>query len=76
MKPSYFSFCLSALLLFVFVVVLGYNTYQKNELDQTTYHTYVLLLLASIAVGIHGLGHAYAEVNFGFDPLTTGNFTY
>ena len=44
-------------------------------MDSNKYSMITILLLLSIAFGIHGLGHAYAEVNYGFNPLE-GKWNY
>jgi len=76
MKPSYLALSVSGILIGLFLLILLTNWYKNNELDSSTYHTYMLILISSIAVGVHGLGHAYAEVNFNFDPLQGGALTY
>lgn len=61
------------LILYVIVMML----YRMNEEDNQNknYHNHMLLLTLAVAIGIHGLHHAYAEVNFKFNPLTN-NFRY
>lgn len=78
MYPSYLGLGVSGTLIFLVVVVLIYNMFSQNgitRMDLGIYNSLVLLTLLSIAVGIHSLGHAYSEVNFGFNPLE-GKWNY
>ena len=76
MKPSFLALSVSGILIGLFLIVLLNNLYKKNELDSSIYQTYMLLLMASIAFGVHGLGHAYAEIHYDYDPLKGGALTY
>lgn len=70
MYPSYLAFCLSGLIIAYVIYMLTKEMYSGGLKTTTTaFATAILLLLLSIAIGVHGLAHAYAEVNFGFNPL-------
>lgn len=65
--PSFYAHVLNGVLLFIAVIVL-YNNYSKiNKID--TYKIVILLLLFSIAIGIHGISHQGLEKNYNFNPL-------
>ena len=75
MKPSYMALSVSGFLIGVFMIIVINNWYTNKSVDISMYQTMMLILMASSAMGIHGLGHAYAEVNFDYDPLK-GGFVY
>jgi len=37
-----------------------------------SYQTISLLLLASMAIGIHGISHAYEEIYYDYNPIRDG----
>lgn len=76
MKPSYIALSISGLLLGIILFIFIRDWYNNKELDTPTYQLLMLLSILSIAIGVHGIGHAYAEINFNFDPLKTGSFVY
>lgn len=76
MKPSFMSLSIGGLLLLLVLILLGVNWYKQNEFDTRTYQIYMLILLFSVAVSIHGIGHFLAEVYYNYDPLKTGVLTY
>jgi len=72
MYPSFFAFGFSCLLLGVVVVILLYSLTTPrgiSQMDGGQYNMLMLLLFLSIASGIHGLGHAHAEIYYGFNPM-------
>lgn len=70
MYPSYLAQIFTGLLLLYVIILIIYrfNDPSGNDLQQH-FNEYVVVLLLAIAVGVHGLQHAYAEVNFDFNPL-------
>jgi len=75
MYPSYIGFGLGGLLLGIVIIILICALCTSQKMDSNKYSMLTVLLLLSIAFGIHGLGHAYAEVNYGFNPLE-GKWNY
>lgn len=68
MYPSFYAMAISGLLILVVIILM---ITRINEADQfnTHFQTYMLLMTLAIAVGVHGLQHAYSEVNFSYNPL-------
>ena len=65
--PSFYAHILNALLMFAAVIVVAMNFSKIRRLD--AYALTKLFLVASIAVGVHGLSHQGLERNYGFNPL-------
>lgn len=76
MKPSYIALSISGILLGVFLFIIIRDMFRKKVYNTDDYQMLILLVVTSIAVGVHGLGHAYAEVNFNFDPLKNNRWVY
>ena len=53
------------LILFIFVIFIS-NYKQFTNLD--FYRKLTILSLITIAIGVHGLIHLGAEINYGFNP--------
>ena len=71
MYPSSIVFAFSGFIILYVILSVIYNrrtSINTIELIKISQFNVFLLTLA-IALGVHGLGHAYAEVNFGFNPL-------
>ena len=66
--PSFFAMAISGFLI-LFVIIL--MVFRINEVDHFNkyFQTYMLLLTLAIAVGVHGIQHAYSEVNYNYNPL-------
>ena len=71
MYPSAIAHTLSGIIIFYVILKLVYNkltdTSTLTLIKSSQTNTFLLTL--AIALGIHGLAHAYSEVNFGFNPL-------
>lgn len=64
MYPSLIAMAVTGFLtLYVIYLLLAH----KNTL--TNYEYLVSVSLVTLLIGMHGFSHAYAEVNFGFNPL-------
>jgi hypothetical protein len=65
--PSILSHILSGafMLIALFCLVNCYS--QLRKLD--AYHTLVLILLFSIAIGVHGISHLGLEKQYGYNPV-------
>ena len=66
--PSVYAHILNGLLLFAGVVylIVCYNKVRARD----SYQILVLILLFSMAVGIHGLSHMGLEYVYGYNPLS------
>lgn len=58
---------LNGLLLFTAVVYVLFNFQKTQSLD--TYNTLVVILLFSIAMGVHGLSHLFLEKEYNYVPF-------
>ena len=67
MYPSYLAQGITGFLILYLVLMM---IHRSNEPLEQHFHEYVIVSLVCIAIGVHGLQHAYAEVNFDFNPLT------
>lgn len=65
--PSFYAHLLNALfLLITFIIII------KNAKDIRKYDTYkiiILLILLSIAIGIHGLLHIFHQKYYNYNPI-------
>lgn len=64
MYPSLIGHSFGGILLFVAFIML-YFAYPKATVIELT----MIVLLFSIAISAHSMGHAYAEVNYNWNPL-------
>jgi len=64
MQPSILAHMLNGILLFTAVLLI---VFYAPKLD--TFRTIILLILLSIAAGIHGLSHLGLERVYGYNPL-------
>lgn len=76
MKPSYIALGISGIILSIFLFIILKDLYYNKQYDTQNYQMLMLIIMSSIAVGVHGLGHAYAEVNYNFDPLNNNTWVY
>lgn len=67
MRPSLLISSLSAILVIIAVYLSFTIHLSTKELIQ-------VLLLSSVALGIHGLQHAHDETYYDFNPLVPGKF--
>jgi hypothetical protein len=67
--PSFYAHVLNALFMLAAIVVVALNFSKLRKLD--TYGMVKLLLIASIAVGVHGLSHQGLERNYNYNPLVS-----
>ena len=72
--PSVYSHILSGIVLGASVIYL--MLHGSNILTREPYRIGVLILLFSIALGIHGISHVVLEAVYGYNPLllVTGKF--
>ena len=65
--PSFYAHILNAVLMFAAVIVVALNLKKIRSLD--AYPLTKLFLMASIAVGVHGLSHQGLERTYNYNPL-------
>lgn len=70
-KPSFYAHGLNGLLIFISVIILILNFTIIKNLD--IYKRITILLLVSIAIGIHGISHLGLEYVYNFNPLNQIN---
>ncbi len=68
-KPSVYAHGLNSLLMLLAFVVLIRHYKAIQHLD--SYRLILILLIASIAVGVHGLSHLGLEVVYNFNPMAS-----
>jgi phosphoglycerol transferase MdoB-like AlkP superfamily enzyme len=69
--PSIMAHILNGLLLFASLLFVVF--YFKRIQTVDTYRILILLIISSIAVGIHGISHAILEKEYNFFPLDLAN---
>jgi thiol:disulfide interchange protein len=65
--PSFYAHILNALLMLAAIVVVALNWKKIRGLD--AYALTKLFLMASIAIGVHGLSHQGLERTYNYNPL-------
>lgn len=65
--PSIMAHMLNGLLLFIAVVYVLFNLPKIQTLD--TYNVLIVILLFSIAMGVHGLSHLFLEKEYNYVPF-------
>lgn len=65
--PSLISHIFNGVLLFtgLIFIVLNFSKIRSFE----TYRILIILLIASIAIGVHGISHLLLEKTYGYNPL-------
>jgi hypothetical protein len=69
--PSFYAHIINGILLLVAFIILVQNYRSIKDMDK--YKLIILILLFSIATGIHGLSHLGLEKNYGYNPLQLEN---
>jgi hypothetical protein len=67
-KPSFYSLPITGILLFVSLLLIFQHSLKVGS-SMSTYQLVNLLLLFSVAIGIHGLLHLGLEYVYNFNPL-------
>lgn len=68
LMPSFYSHLLNGLLFFLAAIFLYLHFKSIKNLD--SYKVIIIILLFSVAIGIHGLGHLGLEYIYNFNPIT------
>jgi hypothetical protein len=69
--PSFYAHILNAVFLLLAAIAIAMNFSKLRKLD--AYAVVKLFLMASIAVGVHGLSHQGLERNYDYNPLISLN---
>ena len=69
--PSLYSHIINGLLLLVAFIMLCQNYGSFKGMDK--YKVIILVLLFSIAAGVHGISHLGLEKTYGYNPLQLTN---
>lgn len=69
--PSFYAHIINGILLLVAFIILLQN--YRSIINVDKYKLILLILLVSIATGIHGLSHLGLEKNYGYNPLQLTN---
>jgi hypothetical protein len=76
LPPSFYAHVINGILLFIAVIVIALNYSRLARLEsyprRTTNLIYLVLLL-SIAAGVHGISHLGLEYVYGFNPMNYFN---
>jgi hypothetical protein len=73
LPPSFYAHGLNGILLFVALIIIVSNYSKFIRLEAYPERTVYLILLLSIAVGIHGISHLGLESVYGFNPINYFN---
>ena len=66
--PSFYGHIINGLLIFIATIVVYFNWKSIRKMD--SYKITLLILVFSIAIGVHGLSHLGLESRYSFNPLT------
>lgn len=65
--PSFYAHIINGILLLVAFIILLQNYKSFKNMDK--YRLIIIILLFSIAAGVHGLSHLGMEKIYGYNPL-------
>ena len=68
MRPSFILQIVSGFLILYSILLMSQN-YKTYVDDSDKYKLIVIVFLASIAFGIHGIQHSIEEIHYNFNPL-------
>jgi hypothetical protein len=69
LAPSFYAHIINGVLLLTAVVVILINYKKITRYDGYPGSTVILILLLSIAIGIHGISHLGLESVYSYNPL-------
>ena len=69
LPPSFYANGMNGLLLFIALIIIVLNYSKFTRLEAYPGSTLYLILLLSIAVGIHGISHLGLERIYGYNPI-------
>jgi hypothetical protein len=73
LPPSFYAHVLNGILLFIALIIMVLNYSRLTRLEAYPGRTAYLILLLSIAVGVHGISHLGLEYVYGFNPMNYFN---
>ena len=65
--PSIYTHVINGILILIAVIILF--KYYSEIVNTSPYRLLSIVLLLSIAIGVHGLSHLGLEQSYGFNPL-------
>lgn len=68
MRPSFLSQIISGLLILT-AFIIGYNNYKQLSEEKDMFKVIGIILLFSLALGVHGIQHSTEEIYYDFNPL-------
>jgi hypothetical protein len=68
---SFYAHAINGILLLVAIIILFKNYNSIKNIDK--YSVIIMILLFSIAAGVHGLSHLGLEKGYGYNPLQLTN---
>ena len=66
--PSFYAHIFNGILLFIGLILIALNYSKLIKIE--TYKIIMIVLVFSIAIGIHGLSHLGLEYIYNFNPLS------
>jgi hypothetical protein len=69
LPPSFYAHIINGVLLFIALIVIFANYSKIKRYEGYPGSTSILILLLSIAFGIHGISHLGLESVYGYNPL-------
>jgi uncharacterized membrane protein len=69
LPQSFYAHGMNGLLLFIALIIIVLNYSKFTRLEAYPGRTLYLILLLSIAVGIHGISHLGLERIYGYNPI-------
>ena len=75
MRPSFILQIISGFLILYSILLISQN-YKTYVDDSDKYKLIVIVFMASIAFGIHGIQHSIEEIHYNFNPLEGNWGTY
>jgi hypothetical protein len=73
LPPSFYAHVINGILLFIALIIIVSNYSRFTRLEAYPGRTIYLILLLSIAIGIHGISHLGLEYVYGFNPMNYFN---
>jgi hypothetical protein len=69
LPPSVYAHIFNGILLFIALIVIALNYSKLKKYEGYPGSTAILILLLSIAVGVHGISHLGLERVYGYNPI-------
>jgi hypothetical protein len=69
LPPSVYAHIINGILLFIALIIIALNYSKIKRYRSSPWNIAILILLLSIAVGVHGISHLGLERVYGYNPL-------